>query len=103
MDIVEFPCFVYKDGGPYQRAGGTFDYKLAEDESERDSLLASGWFKTVPDAIAGVREPVELPIDETSPPTRKELEQQATELGIVFDGRTNDKKLNALINDKLAS
>jgi hypothetical protein len=99
MDI-EFPCFVYKDGGPYARGGGTFDYKLAENEQEHGSLLASGWFKSVPEAIAGV---AELPVDEVSPPTRKELEAQATELGIAFDGRTTDKKLDALITDKLAS
>ena len=99
MDI-EFPCFVYKDGGPYARGGGTFDYKLTKDEHEYISLLSSGWFKTIPEAIAGV---AESPVDEVSPPTRQELEVQAKELGIAFDGRTTDKKLDSLITDKLAS
>lgn len=37
----------------------------------------------------------DLPDD--APPTREELEQKATELGIKFDGRTTDKKLAAKI------
>jgi hypothetical protein len=34
-------------------------------------------------------------------PTRAELETKAKELGIRFDGRTNDKKLGQLIQDRL--
>jgi hypothetical protein len=41
-------------------------------------------------------------IDESSEPTRTELEIKATELGIKFDGRTKDKKLGQLIQDKLS-
>jgi pyridoxine/pyridoxamine 5'-phosphate oxidase len=36
-----------------------------------------------------------------APPTRAELEAKATELGIKFDGRTKDKKLGQLIQDRL--
>jgi hypothetical protein len=42
------------------------------------------------------------PIDEESGPTREELEAKATELGIRFDGRTKDKKLGQLIQDRLS-
>jgi hypothetical protein len=42
------------------------------------------------------------PIDEYSEPTRAELETKANELGIKFDGRTRDKKLTQLIQDKLS-
>lgn len=35
-------------------------------------------------------------------PTREELEEKATELGIRFDGRTKDKKLGQLIQDRLS-
>ena len=42
------------------------------------------------------------PIDEESAPTREELEVKATELGIRFDGRTKDKKLGQLIQDRLS-
>ena len=48
--------------------------------------------------------PIDAPILEVAddaPPTREELEAKATELGIKFDGRTKDKKLGQLIQDKL--
>jgi hypothetical protein len=40
-------------------------------------------------------------LDDNSEPTREELEAKAQELGIKFDGRTSDKKLNSLIEAKL--
>jgi hypothetical protein len=40
--------------------------------------------------------------EENAAPTRAELEAKATELGIRFDGRTKDKKLGQLIEDKLS-
>jgi hypothetical protein len=42
------------------------------------------------------------PEDEAAP-TREELEAKATELGIRFDGRTKDKKLGQLIQDRLSA
>ena len=38
---------------------------------------------------------------EPSEATREELEQKAKELGIKFDGRTSDAKLNKLIAEKV--
>jgi len=46
--------------------------------------------------------PAPEPIDEDAGPTREELEAKATELGIRFDGRTKDKKLGQLIQDRLS-
>jgi hypothetical protein len=40
--------------------------------------------------------------EEDALPTREELETKATELGIRFDGRTKDKKLGQLIQDRLS-
>jgi hypothetical protein len=42
-----------------------------------------------------------IPEDDAAP-TREELEAKATELGIRFDGRTKDKKLGQLIQDRLS-
>ena len=42
------------------------------------------------------------PEDEAAP-TREELEAKAKELGIRFDGRTGDKKLGQLIQDRLSA
>jgi hypothetical protein len=56
-------------------------------------------------AAQAAAQPVEaeqpVPEDDAAP-TRAELEAKATELGIRFDGRTKDKKLGQLIQDKLS-
>lgn len=41
-------------------------------------------------------------VNDDAAPTRAELEAKATELGIRFDGRTKDKKLGQLIQDRLS-
>ena len=51
-------------------------------------------------AVAPTPEPE--PVLDGAAPTRAELEAKATELGIRFDGRTKDKKLGQLIQDKLS-
>ena len=51
-------------------------------------------------AVAPTPEPE--PVIDDAAPTRAELEAKATELGIRFDGRTKDKKLGQLIQDKLS-
>lgn len=40
-------------------------------------------------------------IDDNAAPTRAELEQQATKLGIKYDGRWSDKRLVAVISEKV--
>jgi hypothetical protein len=42
-------------------------------------------------------------IDEISPPNRQELETKAKEINIKFTKRTSDKKLEALISEKLGA
>jgi pyridoxine/pyridoxamine 5'-phosphate oxidase len=44
---------------------------------------------------------IQVQAQDDAPPTRTELEAKATELGIKFDGRTKDKKLGQLIQDRL--
>ena len=60
------------------------------------------WREQVKTEPAPAPEPVPEPIDEDAGPTREELEAKATELGIRFDGRTKDKKLGQLIQDRLS-
>jgi uncharacterized secreted protein with C-terminal beta-propeller domain len=47
--------------------------------------------------VVEVAEDIELTLGSEAPPTRKEMETKARELGIKFDGRTPDKKLSSLI------
>jgi hypothetical protein len=53
-------------------------------------------------AQAQAVEAVDTAPDDDAAPTRAELEAKATELGIRFDGRTRDKKLGQLIQDRLS-
>ena len=53
-------------------------------------------------AAAAAVAPTPEPVIDDAAPTRVELEAKATELGIRFDGRTKDKKLGQLIQDKLS-
>ena len=54
-------------------------------------------------AEAHVEEVVDTAPEDDAAPTRAELEAKATELGIRFDGRTKDKKLGQLIQDRLSA
>jgi len=62
--------------------------------------LADGWFATLPEAIDANDKPV-VKSDDTAPPTRKELEAKAKELGIKFDKKTTDAELGAAITAAL--
>jgi hypothetical protein len=54
-------------------------------------------------AEAQAVEVVDTAPQDDAAPTREELEAKATELGIRFDGRTKDKKLGQLIQDRLSA
>jgi hypothetical protein len=54
-------------------------------------------------AEAQAVEVVDTATEDDAAPTREELEAKATELGIRFDGRTKDKKLGQLIQDRLSA
>jgi len=64
------------------------------DEVALSAALAAGWFRTMPEAIAGRADgqPQEG-ADESAPPTRAELEQRAAEIGLRVDGRWSDARL----------
>lgn len=86
---MNFPTLVYRTPGTHFSATGTYDYRGVVDAKELDAALADGWFRSLPEAIAGEHAEVE----NDSAPTRVELETKAVELGIKFDGRTTDKSL----------
>lgn len=98
------PTIVYKPAGPHQRQGGTFDYKGVSTQEELDAAIADGWDESFAEMLEPKAKIVEAPEPEPEPepandaaPTRAELEQKATELGLKFDGRTSDKKLGEMI------
>lgn len=95
------PTIVYKPSGPHQRLGGTFDYKGVNTQEEFDAAIAAGWYATLDEAIAPRLAQSKSQVAADAPPTRAELEQKATELGLKFDGRTGDKKLGEMIAEAL--
>jgi hypothetical protein len=113
--MTEFPSFVYKGKGKHQGNGGTFDLLVVQNAEELSEKLSEGWFLNHGEAIEASKskgfaatpvskpvEPVSEPVlDDSAPPTRKELETKATELGIKFDGRYSDKRLLQLIEEAL--
>lgn len=94
------PTIVYRCPGPHQRLGGTYDYRGADSQESFDSLISSSWHNSLTDAVASF-DGVPIEIDETSAPTREELELMAKELDLDFDGRTSDKKLAERIDTAL--
>lgn len=95
-----FPTLVYKNNGPHQRAGGTYDYKAIADQEDLDEALSDGWYKTLPDAI-GTKPVVKTP-ESTAAPTLDELKIKATELKIQFPANVSHKKLAELVDAELA-
>ena len=94
---------VYKVPGKHVRPHGTYDFVGVKNAEELQAKLKDGWFLSFSEAIqpkkvASVVAPTE---DDTAPPTRQELEEKATELGIKFDGRYSDKKISQLIEEAL--
>lgn len=94
---------VYKGHGPYKRAGGTYDYAGVVEGEQLDLFLANGWYTTLPEAIDSVSAKSPKPIKENddSPPTREELLQKASDLGLEFDKRIGNAKLQAMIEKAL--
>ena len=95
---------VYKVPGKHVRPHGTYDFTGVNNAEELQAKLKDGWFSSLPEAIdskqtAPVVEAVK--VDDIAPPSRQELEEKATELGIKFDGRFSDKKISQLIEETL--
>ena len=65
--------------------------RLLREQAEAAAQLAATVVESQPESV-----------EDEAAPTREELEAKATELGIRFDGRTKDKKLGQLIQDRLS-
>ena len=93
---MDLPTILYRCPGPYSRPGGTYALLPVADEQALAEAERNGWCRTMPEAIAG-KPTVEEVVPDDAPPTRQELEQRATELGIKVDGRWSDSRLAAEI------
>lgn len=48
---MEFPTLVYRDKGPHQRPGGSYNYTSALNEDHFQELVAQGWSASLQEAI----------------------------------------------------
>ena len=67
------------------------NHRLLREQAEAEAQVAVTVVDSEPESV-----------EDEAAPTREELEAKATELGIRFDGRTKDKKLGQLIQDRLS-
>jgi hypothetical protein len=109
----DFPRMLYRAPGALQIHGGNFDTLTVADADEQDAALDDGWALSTPEALdakaareaaaaAAVEAQAEAVAqqalsDDTRPPSREELEQMATNLGLPFSARVSDKKLAAMV------
>lgn len=107
MNSNEFPRMVYRAGGTEEIHGGRFSTLIVYDEDALDAALADGWRLTTTEATEqGAADHAHALASHIAgpdaPPTRAELEQKATELGIEFSPRIGDAKLAERIEAALA-
>lgn len=118
---MKFPSLVYRCPGTHQIRGGTYDYLGVKDQESLSIALGDGWYETLAEAIerhygkkdrpgtviptkvvergSGIHDTEVL--GDGEPPTRAELEKQATELGVKFSGKTSDKDLLKKIDESM--
>lgn len=71
------------------------NHRLLREKAEEEAQVASTF-------VDSEQESEQESVNDDAAPIRAELEAKATELGIRFDGRTKDKKLGQLIQDRLS-
>lgn len=92
---------LYRYPGSFFIHDDKYDFITVE-ESEKEKHLKDGWFLTIGEAKASGAEKEESEeLKDDSPPTREEMEEMATKLGVRFDGRTSDDKLAARIENAM--
>ncbi len=96
-----FPTLVYKDGGIHQRRGGTYSYCKAEDKDQFKALLKEGWSPSLEEALGEKKAEIVEEVAESEIPTREELEEMASELGIKPKANWKDETLAKKINEAL--
>jgi hypothetical protein len=100
--MAKYEDMVYRCPGPLPGNGFTWATKGVKSKEEHEQALKDGWFRTLPEAVAGKHAVIEKN-DDKRPPTRAELEQKAAELNIKFDKKTTDKALGDLITKALGA
>ena len=107
----EFPKMLYRfpaqGVNDHALQDGTYDTMIVGSPEQESDLFAQGWRTTPADSRQAdidariAAEQAAAAAAAAALPTRAELEQKATELGVRFDGRTSDKALTDRIRAQL--
>lgn len=107
---MNYPRLVYKSPGHEGAGAVTYSTQAVANADEFAAALAGGWHASLSDALAPpasapapVAAPEPAPADDNAPPSREELEQMASELGIEIDRRWSDKTLSGKIAEALSA
>lgn len=103
MAKLKKPHMVFKCPGKMAvHEGVSYDWLIVDTE-EVPAHVKLGWHASIVGAKAAAIavEPEPDEPDDDAPPTREELEAQAKKLGIKVDGRYSDRRLMALIAEKM--
>lgn len=107
-----YPLMMYRAGGSEPIHGGHFATLIVGNADEQAAAIGDGWFLTTDEAAEADKQAkakvlaeaearsiaaAQALVDANAQPTRAELEQKATELGLPFDGRTSERKLRDMI------
>jgi hypothetical protein len=96
--VTEFPDMVYRVPGFHRGPDGcTFDFLGVADDHELDAALASGWSRTIADAMGGELASAQADLEEIGGDLREALEAEAKRLGVSFNARTRDDVLSERI------
>ncbi len=101
--MKQLPTHVYKDGGHFQRQGGTYSAAYVTTQEDLEAKIAAGWGLR----IADIGKPKEVAApdikapESDDAPTLDELKIKARELGLKFGPNTKAETLTKLIADKL--
>lgn len=71
MTEILYPAIFYKDGGEFQRPGGTYACLAVADREAGETALKEGWFPTLPEAISGELAPIVQEEPEEKKPKRR--------------------------------
>lgn len=101
---------VYKPGNKRKIGENFFDYKIVDaveidGSSELEKALEEGWFRTPPEALEASTKEETTPskkLDENGP-TRDELKEMASQLGLTFASNIPTAQLEKMIEEKLES
>lgn len=110
---MKLPTLFYRDGGTFQRPGGTFSTLAVNTPEQAVEAAKAGWFPSLPEALgqpapAPVAPPVADPAGgaamfDVSAMNRAQLIEAATFLGVKDAAKLKDGKLREAVKSAMAA